>query len=168
MTSTKTLMIQALKTAIEPILRKYGGGGFAGWNGQPQEQERNNAFQYPAVFWELIEIPWRSHGYDKGGHIQYTKDALIDFHLCVHSVGDDPHLDTDLFEIADELSAEIGKVNGDNFGSFYRESERQDVQHEQVVDYVISFRFGIADTTTFTPETEQVNLSTLEINTTTS
>jgi len=162
MPSSKKEFIQALKAAIVPILEEHGGGTFAGWNGQIDLTQRHNPISLPAVFWEIVSIPWRNVGDKRGGTGQYTKEGVLNLHVALASMGEDPHIDDNAFDLADEIAAAAFKVNGERFGSVYRTEEVQDTTHEQVVTMIETFRFGIADDTTFVNKTQEKTISTIE------
>lgn len=162
MASSKTLFIQAVGEAVKPILQKYGGGSFLGWNGQPDLPARNEAVNYPAVFWEIESLNWRNKGDHRGGVLQYTYEGVLNLHVVFNSFGIDPHLDDQVLDIVDEIAAEVFKVNGDDFGRIFRTDEIQDTQHEQTLDFIEVFRFGLSDSKTFVNDTQEVNEAALE------
>ena len=138
-------MIEAIRTAIDAI---DGIGTFRGFNGQFESNE-HHPLEFPCVLWEITNIPWITMNDRRGGSIQYTTDAEIVFHTGVRSFGIDPNVDDEVFEIADQVAAAIHLIEGDEFGRFERIGEQMDIQHETVVDHMITFRFGISDSLTF-------------------
>lgn len=144
-TSSKTQFIKAIKT-------KLIAGGIIktvrGFNGQ-FDDNRNHPIKYPCALWEFTTIPWQTINDRKGGKSQFTRDAEIIIHVGVRSFGTDPNVDDEVFEIADHVAMIMDKIDADEFGSVYRTDEAMDTQHEHVVDYQITFKFAIADTTTF-------------------
>ena len=146
MASTKTQMIQAIQTAIEAIPEI---GTFRGFNGQFGDN-RQHPLTFPCVLWEITSIPWKTVSDKRGGHYQFATDAEMVFHVGVRSFGDDPNVDDEIFEIADQVSRAVEVLTGDEFGRFERIGEQMDTQHDQVVDHMITFKFGISDCVTFT------------------
>jgi len=157
MASTKTQMIESLRTAIGAIPEI---GSFRGFNGQFDDNQQHPLI-FPCVLWEIVDIPWVTMNDRKGGRVQYTTNAQITFHIGVRSFGTDPNVDDEIFEWADQVSAAIRTVNGNEFGRFERIGESMDTSHDTVVDHQITFRFGISDCLTFAasdaPKTATIN-----------
>lgn len=145
MASTKTQMIEAIRNAVAQI---PDIGSFRGFNGQFESNE-HHPLVFPCVLWEITSIPWITMNDLRGGSVQYTTAAEIVFHVGVRSFGDDPNVDDEVFEWADQVSAVIAAVEGDEFGRFERIGETMDISHETVVDHSITFKFGISDSLTF-------------------
>ncbi len=145
MASTKTQMIEAIRTAVLAIPEI---GSFRGFNGQ-FDDNKQHPLEFPCVLWEITNIPWITRPDNRGGSLQYTTDAEIVFHIGVRSFGDDPNVDDEIFEWADQVAAVIQAITGDEFGRFERINETMDTQHDHVVDHMITFKFGISDCLTF-------------------
>ena len=150
-------MIQAIRTAIEAIPEI---GSFRGFNGQFDDNNQH-PLVFPCVLWEITSIPWKTVSDQRGGHYQFATDAEMVFHVGVRSFGDDPNVDDEIFEWADQVSRAVEVLTGDEFGRFERIAEQMDTQHDQVIDHMLTFKFGISDCVTFTksenPKTATLN-----------
>lgn len=157
MASTKTQLIEALRTAIQAIPEI---GSFRGFNGQFDDNQQH-PLTFPCVLWEITDIPWITMNDRKNGRVQYTTNAQMIFHIGVRSFGTDPNVDDEIFEWSDQVSAAIRKVEGNEFGRFERIGESMDTSHDTIVDHQLTFRFGISDCLTFAesdaPKTATIN-----------
>ena len=153
-------MIEAIRTAIATI---PDIGSFRGFNGQFDDNEQHPLI-FPCVLWDITTIPWETISDRRDGKIQFTQNAEIVIHVGVRSFGTDPNVDDEVFEIADDVAAAIGSVDGDEFGNFVRIGETMDTQHDQVVDHQITFKFSIGDCSTFAGSTnpQTATLKTLQ------
>lgn len=150
-------MIQAIRDAVIAIPEI---GTFRGFNGQ-FDDNKQHPIEFPCVLWEITSIPWKTVSDQRGGHYQFATDAEMIIHVGVRSFGDDPNMDDEIFEWADQVARAIQPLTGNEFGRFERVAEQMDTQHDQVVDHMITFKFGISDCVTFTasdnPKTATLN-----------
>lgn len=151
----KLVLYNAIKDSIEGLATiKH----IAKWNNQTNNEPREYAFNFPAVFIGFSDIQWTSQGttpynvnianYQQKGNITVT----------LYCAFDELRDETPSFELYEPvLNAIWGKVqglSGDLFTPLMRVAEREDANHDQVIVWEMDFTTSI---------TECVDMGTMEL-----
>lgn len=121
------------------------------WNGQPDSDENERVYEYPAVFIEFQAIDWKTDNsagnFEVTGNMtqqQTAENATITLHCCFWDLRDE----TDSFSATDDIVTLIyiamqqlcKESNTDGyFTGLNRIAERMDVNHNNVLDWQMDF-----------------------------
>ena len=118
------------------------------WNSQLENENKEKPFNYPAVFIEFAEIIWTSTNQQPsalGSQGNVTKEqkgvgTVVIIHIA-HSQLED---ETVGFPIIDAVNDKVyfaiqGLFVNDKYSSLLRVAERQDTDHDRVIDWQMDF-----------------------------
>lgn len=117
------------------------------WNSQIDNEEDEIPFNFPAVFIEFSLIPWtttnqRPPTIGTQGDIQGEQkglNALITIHIAFSQLEDETVSFPIISPIIDKVYFAIQKLSGDFYSALLRVEERQDTDHERVIDWQMDF-----------------------------
>ena len=117
------------------------------WNSQLVNEDKETAFNYPAVFIEFADIPWTSTNQQPsklGGEGDVTKQqkgggALITIHIAFSQLENETVSFPKISPIIDKVYFAIQKLSGTFYGPLLRVAERQDTDHDRVIDWQMDF-----------------------------
>lgn len=120
------------------------------WNSQLVNEDRETSFNFPAVFIEFADIPWPSTNQPTpklGGEGDVTKQqkgagALITLHIAFSQLENETVSFPIISPIIDKVYFAVQGLQGlgSNFyGPLLRVAERQDVDHDRVIDWQMDF-----------------------------
>lgn len=124
------------------------------WNNQPDNEPREQAFRYPAIFMEY-QIDWQPQtagglGFqgDKIGSSQQNGLLTLTLHICFSRLENE----TDIFPDVDALVYEAHKAvvladyrSVETIGFARRLSESQDNDHDRVSDWQVAYEFVVTE-----------------------
>lgn len=118
------------------------------WNNQLTNEDREKAFNYPAVFIEFSEILWTSTNLtptrlSSEGNVskqQKGDGALIIVHTAFSQIENETISFPIISPIIDKVYFAIQGLNGTFFGPLLRVAERQDTDHDRVIDWQMDFK----------------------------
>ena len=140
--SVTKLIYTDLKAILDTLKTAGTINHVAVWNSQTENETKEDAFNFPAVFIDFSEITWdRTQQIGIQTNTKVTQSGTITFtlHIAFHTLYDE----TDYFPTAlDTIFAIYNAVNGMSGGyysPFYRSGERQDVSHDNVQVWEIDY-----------------------------
>ena len=130
------------------------------WNSQLENLTEETAFNFPAVFIEFAEIPWTTTNQQPsalGTQGNVTKEqkgdgTLITLHIAFSQLEDETVSFPLISPIIDKVYFAIQGLTGEFYKPLLRVAERQDTDHERVIDWqmdfsALIFQCGELDTT---------------------
>lgn len=118
------------------------------WNSQLDNMNKETSFNFPAVFIEFADIPWTTTNLQPpslGAKGNVTKEqkgdnALITLHIAFSQIEDE----TVSFPLIDPIIEKVyfkiqGLTKTDKYKPLLRVAERQDTDHERVIDWQMDF-----------------------------
>ncbi len=141
---------EAIKAALEALVDGNGVRCIETvgiWNNQFTHEEEETAVNYPAVYVEFSSIPWDTTNIqpikviDKGNKIgeQKAQPVIITLH-CGFSDLDDATLAFENIEpILEKIFFGIQGITALCVTALLRSDERQDVEHDRVLDWQMDF-----------------------------
>ena len=117
------------------------------WNSQIINEDKETPFNFPAVFVEFADIPWTSTNLKPaklGGEGDVTKQqkgggALIMLHIAFSQLENETVSFPKISPIIDKVYFAIQGLNGTFYGPLLRVAERQDTDHDRVIDWQMDF-----------------------------
>ena len=117
------------------------------WNNQFANEEREAAFNYPAVFIEFAETPWtisKQRPPKTGSQGNTTKEqksegTIITIHLGFSQLENETVSFPLIDPIIEKVYFAIQGLNGTFYGPLLRIAERQDTDHDRVIDWQSDF-----------------------------
>jgi hypothetical protein len=140
MPSPKTLLFQAIETRLREEVANLGA--FELWREQPDNEAKEDPLEFPAVFLEFAELDYSS----QGSNIQ-----AANVKVALHIVYEDMDMKSLAFlEFVEEVQFALQGLQGaDNlFTMLERESEKQVVRRDNLVEWVIEYVTRLQDETT--------------------
>ena len=149
-------LYNALKTQIETLASlKY----VALWNNQFQSENENVSFNYPCCFIEFTNINYSDH---LNGIQSYEMD--VNLHLGFESYKTE---DTSILTLKQDLNAKVhtfSSVNMPMNTRILRRSEAQNFNHDNIQEYIITYRVTGKDVTVNTLPSTDATVTTLITN----
>lgn len=148
--SAKLDIFNDIVTAVEAIIDTDGVrviNTVELWNSQLENETEEIPFNFPAVFIEFAEIPWTSTNKappasSSVGNIigeQKGEDALIILHIAFSQLENETVSFPIISPIIDQVYFKVHKLSGDFYSELLRSAERQDTDHNRVIDWQMDF-----------------------------
>lgn len=127
------------------------------WNNQFEHENDNETFLYPCAFIEFEPTECRDL---LSGVQQY--DFKVSIHLGFESYKTE---DLDILDLKQEIYIKIGNFNSSTglFSIFIRESDTQNFNHDNIQEYIITFRCTCKDFDADTRPNTNVTITELTI-----
>lgn len=117
------------------------------WNSQLENESDEIPFNFPAVFIEFALIPWTTTNQlpptiGTQGDIQGEQkgvDSLITIHIAFSQLEDETVSFPIISPVIDKVYFAIQKLSGDFYSALLRVEERQDTDHDRVIDWQMDF-----------------------------
>lgn len=118
------------------------------WNSQIENEKDEIPFNFAAVFIEFGEIPWTSTNQQPsslGAQGNVTKeqkgvDALVIVHIAFSKLNNETQSFPEIDLVIDEIYFAIqGLLKKDKYSALLRVAERQDTDHDRVIDWQMDF-----------------------------
>lgn len=117
------------------------------WNSQLENEEEEIPFNFPAVFIEFPLIPWTTTNQppptigNQGDIIGEQKgiDALITLHIAFSQLENVTVSFPIISPTIDRVYFAVHKLSGDFYSQLLRVEERQDTDHNRVIDWQMDF-----------------------------
>ncbi len=120
-----------IKTTLEELKTTSVLKHVALWNNQPERENVENAFLYPAVFIEFVPSDYS----DLSNGVQQVF-LTVRLHVCFESYKDE---DIDVLDLADKVFQKMHTKQFGYYGKLLRRNEEQNFDHSNVQDYMIDF-----------------------------
>lgn len=117
------------------------------WNSQLENEPAEISFNFPAVFIEFADLPWTSTNQQPSrlgveGNVskqQKGGGALITLHIAFSQIEDETISFPIISPTIDKVYFAIQGLNRDFYGPLLRIAERQDTDHNRVIDWQMDF-----------------------------
>ncbi len=109
------------------------------WNNQPDNEQKEKAHRYPALFIEFSDIVYRSENYGV---------QKIDLGFSVHCIFSQLVEDLDLLDLVSAVGVALHGYKLDYCSNIVRTMELQDTDRDRLTDWVVGFRTVITVDTT--------------------
>lgn len=117
------------------------------WNSQLENEGEEIPFNFPAVFIEFSLIPWTSTNQQSptnsgtGDIVAEQKgiDSLVTLHIAFSQLENETVSFPLISPIIDEVYFAVHKLSGDFYSQLLRVEERQDTDHDRVIDWQMDF-----------------------------
>ena len=141
------------------------------WNSQLINEEKETPFNFPAVFIEFTDIPWTSTNLNPsklGGEGDVTKQqkgggALITLHIVFSQLENETVSFPIISPTIDKVYFAIQKLSGTFYGPLLRVAERQDTDHDRVIDWQMDFNTMMFECGELDPDLTKINAGTLAV-----
>jgi hypothetical protein len=126
---------------------------FAVWNSQVFNESMETVYNFPAAFFAFEELGWNklsalayntNLSQQQGGSISFT------IYIAFSELKYETQVFPDQLDLVDKVWSKLSGVSGENFSTIYRLGELQDVDHDRVSIWQITF---MIDTATESGET---------------
>ncbi len=116
------------------------------WNSQLENEEEEVPFNFPAVFIEFGEVVWTTN--QKPPSIGPQSDivgeqkginSLITIHIAFSQLDDETVSFPIISPKIDKVYFAIQRLSGEFYSELLRVAERQDIDHERVIDFQMDF-----------------------------
>jgi len=115
------------------------------WNNQFDNEESEKAKDYPAVYVEFTDITWatsqQTTGLGSTGKYSAQQDGVVvmTLHIGFWQLEDETLAYEEISTVIDEVYNAIQGVDADQINPMQRVGERQDVDHDNVIDWQLDF-----------------------------
>ncbi|KKN24456.1 hypothetical protein LCGC14_0894810 [marine sediment metagenome] len=117
------------------------------WNSQLTNEDREIPFNYNAVFIEFADIPWTTTNQQPsrlGSEGDVSKQqkgdgALITLHIAFSPLQDETVSFPIISPIIDKVYFAVQGLDNNFYGPLLRVAERQDTDHDRVIDWQMDF-----------------------------
>ncbi len=141
------------------------------WNSQLANEDREISFNYNAVFVEFANIPWTSTNQQPSksgseGNVakqQKGDGALITLHIAFSPLENETVSFPIISPIIDKVYFAIQGLNGTFYGPLLRVAERQDTDHDRVIDWQMDFNTMIFECGELDSGLEKIDAGTLDV-----
>ena len=119
------------------------------WNQQISDTNEQ-AFAYPALFVEFTEVDWNQTRLqptrnDSKAGAEQRGDAIISIHICFEEYRNVNDSFVVINTILDDVYYALQGLQATDCQPMLRTSERQDVDHDNVIHWVFDFKLGMAE-----------------------
>lgn len=140
--SVKLTILNDIEAAIQSKVSEIGTFGL--FNGQFDNEDKESAFNYPAVFIEFADIPWVQSNQKTEGSKRIKKEqkgggAIITVHIGFSHLENETVSFKLIDPIIEKVYYAIQTLQGDLYTALLRISERQDTDHDRVIDWQMDF-----------------------------
>ena len=141
------------------------------WNNQFANEERETAFNYPAVFIEFAETPWtisKQRPPKTGSQGNTTKEqksegTIITIHLGFSQLENETVSFPLIDPIIEKVYFAIQGLNGTFYGPLLRIAERQDTDHDRVIDWQMDFNTMMFECGELDPDLTKIDAGVLDV-----
>lgn len=119
------------------------------WNNQVNNEEQEDAYNFPAAFIEFSQITWEFMQFNEmlGNTTPSQKGALVvTLYVAFHELRDETESFTDCLDLVYLIYRTLNGIEGTNYTPFVRVSERQDTNHDNVLVWQMDFASTIYET----------------------
>lgn len=117
------------------------------WNSQLDNENKEIAFNFAAVFIEFADIPWTSTNQQPSrlgaeGNVskqQKGEGALITLHIAFNPLENETVSFPLISPIIDKVYSAVQGLNKEFYTPLLRVAERQDTDHDRVIDWQMDF-----------------------------
>ena len=142
------------------------------WNSQLENEDKEKPFNFPAVFIEFGEIPWTSTNQKPstlGTQGNVTKEqkgdnTLITLHIAFSQLEDETVSFPLIDPIIEKVYFKIQGLTGDFYKPLLRVAERQDTDHDRVIDWQMDFNVLIFQCGELDDTLTKIDAGTLDVN----
>lgn len=140
--NVKLTIFNDIKTAIESKVTIIQDIRL--FNAQFDNEEREKAFNYPVVFIEFADIPWEQSNQKVEGIKSRIKEqkggqAIVTLHIGFEHLQDETVSFELMAPILENVYFAVQTLQGDFYTPLLRIAERQDVDHDRVIDWQMDF-----------------------------
>lgn len=145
------------------------------WNNQFDNEAEEISFNFPAVFVEFADIPWIStnqHPSRSGSQGNIAKEqkapgTLITLHIGFSELKDETKSFPDIDAILDTVYFKIQGLgaNKDFYSALLRVAERQDTDHNRVIDWQMDFSTEMFQCGELDEDLTKIDARTLDLET---
>lgn len=141
------------------------------WNSQLANEAVEIPVNFPAVYIEFAEIPWTSTNQQpsRSGSIgdvskqQKGEGALVILHIAFSQLNDETVSFPEISPIIDKIYLAIQGLNNDFYGPLLRVAERQDTDHDRVIDWQMDFSTMIFECGELDTDLTKIDAGTLDV-----
>jgi len=114
------------------------------WNSQILNEPIENSFNFPAAFVHFSTINWQTLNNAGGYHTgiqeqQRANESIITIHICHKHLEDAEDSFPIIHEINQKVYFALQGQQTETYGPFLRREERQDTNHDAVIDWQMDF-----------------------------
>jgi len=122
------------------------------WNSQFEHMQEEKQFNFPSIFVEFGGLTWetqaknparQSAGVGNVGKEQKAGNAIITLHCGFFELSDVKVSFPVIDALIEEIYFAVQGISGANFTSLQRIEERQDTEHDMIIDWQQDFRSGL-------------------------
>ncbi|NRA59207.1 MAG: hypothetical protein HRU13_13935 [Phycisphaerales bacterium] len=110
---------------------------FNRWNSQIFNEENEDPFEFPAVFFEYLELNWN----DRGDSIQ-DAEGVLRIHIAYEQYIVD---ELDVFDLISEVFVAINGFSAEYLNELRRINEFENTDHDNVSEWLMDFSFRLFD-----------------------
>ena len=141
------------------------------WNSQLVNEDKETPFNFPAVFIEFADIPWTSTNQQPsklGGEGDVTKQqkgdgTLITLHIAFSQYENETVSFPIISPIIDKIYFAIQELTGTFYEPLLRVAERQDTDHDRVIDWQMDFNTMMFECGELDPDLTKINAGVLSV-----
>lgn len=139
-----TRLNQLVSTSGKPIIKTVDE-----WNNQWAYLDKEKPFEFPSVFVEFAQFPWRSIG----GRVQMAT-GLVNLHIGIRTSATSRHghQQTSTYygnaRVVDAIYAALNGWGSETgyMGSWSRVNSQRDADHDDIIAHIETYRFTVKDT----------------------
>lgn len=140
--SVKLTIFNDIKTAIENNVPEIETVRL--FNAQFDNEDREKAFNYPVVFIEFADIPWEQSNQKVEGLLGRIKEqrggqAIVTLHIGFEHLENETIGFELMAPVLEKVYFAVQTLQGDFYTALLRIAERQDVDHDRVIDWQMDF-----------------------------
>lgn len=140
--SVKLDIFKDIKAAIESKVTEIQDVRL--YNAQFDNEDREKAFNYPVVFIEFADIPWEQSNQKVEGILGINKEqkgglAIITLHIGFTHLENETISFELMAPILEKVYFAVQGLQSDLYTALLRITERQDVDHDRVIDWQMDF-----------------------------
>ncbi len=138
-------LYDTLKTTLEAVLDDNSDQvvSYFSWYNQNKAGENFQAIiRDTAIFFELVNIGWQTiNGVINDAYSnQEQGTCTFNLHFFRKSLKDDNLATIELIDKVNEVHRDLLILSGENFSCIQRISEQQDTVHDNVIDWVVTYK----------------------------
>lgn len=141
------------------------------WNSQLENESDETSFNFPAVFIEFADIPWTSTNQQPSrlgveGNVskqQKGAGALITLHIAFSQLNDETVSFPIISPIIDKVYFSIQGLQGTFYTPLLRVAERQDTDHDRVIDWQMDFNTMMNECGELDTDLTKIDAGTIDV-----
>jgi len=107
-----------------------------------------------AVYFELLSIDWQTKNMYNAAHTNEEQGyCVFNLHFMRRSLKNDALSTIELIDKVNECHRDLVILGGDNFSNTQRQGEQQDNNHDNVIDWVITYSTQLHEQSSVIPRT---------------